>query len=59
MSEKNCIGKLFDITDFRKVWVSNKVRCTNCNHSWVGIYLAESLALECPACGEVSEVEII
>jgi hypothetical protein len=38
------------------IWTTDKVECTCCKHRWVAVYIHGLDSLECPECGEMTEV---
>ena len=38
-------------------WAVGAVTCLICNHTWVAVRPADTSKLECPNCGNFSEVE--
>ena len=45
------MGELVELDHFRRIWSAGWVRCVDCGHAWVGVYVAGSTGLECPKCG--------
>jgi hypothetical protein len=42
-----------------ELWVSEKIECYLCGHSWIAVYIYTTERLECPKCHNMIQYDFI